>query len=60
MTVLRDRLRSELATKVERHGVVTRAFAEVGVRVTVADAAANDRFLAALGRAADDLGVAPG
>ena len=32
----------------ERQGVVTRAFADVGVRVTIASAEWNDRFLAAL------------
>ena len=41
---------AELGVELERQGVVARAFADVGVRVTVADAARNDRFLAALRR----------
>lgn len=41
-------LASELGTALERQGVVTRAFPDVGVRVTVTDRAGNDRFLAAL------------
>ena len=44
---------------VERHGVVARSFADVGVRVTVADRRANDRFLAAIRAAAVELGVSP-
>ena len=37
-----------LGVDLERQGVVTRAFPDVGVRVTVASAEWNDRFLAAL------------
>jgi histidinol-phosphate aminotransferase len=37
-----------LGADLERRGVVTRAFADVGVRVTIAGADWNDRFLAAL------------
>lgn len=37
-----------LGVDLERRGVVTRAFADVGVRVTVASAAWNDRFLDAI------------
>ena len=37
-----------LATALERRGVVTRAFGDVGIRVTVSDAADNNRFLAAI------------
>ncbi|MFK8023580.1 MAG: histidinol-phosphate transaminase [Ilumatobacter sp.] len=36
--------------RLERAGVVTRAFPGVGIRVTVGDRAMNDRFLATLGR----------
>jgi histidinol-phosphate aminotransferase len=52
-------LSADLGVSLERHGVVTRAFAGVGVRVTVADRAANDRFLAAITNAAADLGISP-
>ncbi len=45
----------ELGIQLERRGVVTRAFPDVGVRVTISDAASNDRFLAALA----DCDVAP-
>ncbi len=48
-----------LAAELERDGVVTRAFPDVGVRVTVADADRNDRFLAALAAAMDRLGLSP-
>jgi histidinol-phosphate aminotransferase len=37
-----------LGVDLERQGVVTRAFADVGVRVTIATPAWNNRFLAAL------------
>lgn len=37
-----------LGVDLERQGVVTRAFPDVGVRVTIASAEWNDRFLAAL------------
>ncbi len=40
-----------LGVDLERRGVVTRAFADVGVRVTIAGPAWNDRFLAALAEA---------
>ncbi len=46
---------AELGVALERRGVVTRAFADVGVRVTISDASGNNRFLAAL----DDSGIAP-
>jgi histidinol-phosphate aminotransferase len=39
---------ASLGVDLERRGVVTRAFAEVGVRVTIATPEWNDRFLAAL------------
>jgi histidinol-phosphate aminotransferase len=39
---------ADLGVQLEQHGVVTRAFPDVGIRVTVSDAAGNDRFLAAL------------
>lgn len=48
-----------LGTELERAGVVTRAFPDIGIRVTVSDRAANDRFLAALGRASTVLGLQP-
>lgn len=40
-----------LGVDLERRGVVTRAFADVGVRVTIAGSEWNDRFLAALAAA---------
>jgi len=46
---------ADLGVRLERRGVVTRAFPDVGVRVTIGDAAGNDRFLAAL----TDCGVTP-
>jgi histidinol-phosphate aminotransferase len=39
---------ADLGVQLERRGVVTRAFPDIGVRVTISDAARNDRFLAAL------------
>ncbi len=39
---------ASLGVDLERRGVVTRAFPDVGVRVTIASPAWNDRFLAAL------------
>ena len=39
---------TEVATALERQGVVARAFADVGLRVTISNRAGNDRFLAAL------------
>ncbi len=45
---------ARLGVELERHGVVARAFADVGVRVTTAAAATNDRFLAAFAAVADD------
>lgn len=39
---------ADLGVQLERHGVVTRAFPDVGIRVTISDHAGNDRFLAAL------------
>ncbi len=44
----------ELGVQLERRGVVTRVFPDVGIRVTIGDAASNDRFLTALA----DCGVA--
>ncbi len=49
----------DLAVALERRGVVARAFAEVGLRVTIGPPAANDRFLAALDAASSDLGIHP-
>lgn len=37
-----------LGTSLEKHGVVTRVFPDVGIRATIADAPGNDRFLAAM------------
>ncbi len=44
-----------LGIALERRGVVARAFSGVGVRVTIADAAGNDRFLAAFEAVAGDI-----
>lgn len=52
-------LAADFGVALERHGIVTRAFPAVGVRVTVADAASNDRFITALSAAATDLHVTP-
>ena len=52
-------LAADLGVALERHGIVARAFDQVGVRVTVAGREANDRFIEALAGAADDLAVAP-
>lgn len=41
-------LAAELGIALERQGVVTRAFPDVGIRVTIGDRAGNDRFLSAL------------
>lgn len=49
---------ADLGVALERGGVVARAFADVGVRVTIADSSANDRFLAALEAAAAELDLA--
>ena len=46
---------ADLGVQLEQRGVVTRAFPDVGVRVTISDAAGNDRFLAALA----DCDIAP-
>jgi histidinol-phosphate aminotransferase len=46
---------AELGVALERQGVVTRAFPDVGVRVTISDTTGNDRLLAAL----DASGVTP-
>jgi histidinol-phosphate aminotransferase len=43
-----------LGVDLERRGVVTRSFADVGVRVTIAGSDWNDRFLAALDDARPD------
>ena len=45
----------EVCLELERRGVVTRPFAEEGIRVTVGTPAENDKFLAAL----TDIGGAP-
>ncbi len=45
---------TDLGVALERHGIVTRAFPDTGVRVTITDAAGNDRFLAAIGQAGID------
>jgi histidinol-phosphate aminotransferase len=50
---------AELGVALERRGVVTRAFPDLGLRVTTADAADNDRFLAALQAASAELGRLP-
>ena len=52
-------LAADLGVALERNGVVARAFPDVGVRVTIADAPSNDRFIAALEAAATDLGAEP-
>lgn len=41
---------ADLALALEQQGVVTRGFPDVGVRVTIADATRNDRFLEAFER----------
>ncbi len=46
---------ADLGVALERRGVVTRAFADVGVRVTISDRSTNDRFLAAIESVASDL-----
>lgn len=48
-----------LGTELERNGVVTRSFPDIGIRVTVSDHTSNDRFLAALDRASRALGIQP-
>jgi histidinol-phosphate aminotransferase len=50
---------AELSVALERQGVVTRAFPDIGLRVTTTDAGGNDRFLAALHMATEQLGFAP-
>jgi len=52
-------LAADLGVALERHGIVARSFADVGVRVTVADRVANDRFVDALAAAAGELDVVP-
>jgi len=39
---------ADLGVQLEQRGVVTRAFPDVGIRVTISDPAGNNRFLAAL------------
>jgi histidinol-phosphate aminotransferase len=46
---------ADLGLALERQGVVTRTFPDVGVRVTISDATGNDRFLAAI----DNSGIPP-
>ena len=50
---------ASLAVAMERRGVVTRAFPDVGIRVTTAEASANDQFLAAPDGAPAELGIDP-
>jgi histidinol-phosphate aminotransferase len=50
---------AQLGTELERLGVVTRAFPEVGIRVTIADRQADDRFLTALAEASERTGIRP-
>lgn len=40
---------AELTSELERRGLVTRGFADVGVRITIGDRSANDRLIDALG-----------
>jgi histidinol-phosphate aminotransferase len=46
---------ADVGVGLERLGVVTRVFPDVGVRVTVGDVAANDRFLEAFSKVAVEL-----
>lgn len=46
---------ADLGVRLEQRGVVTRAFPDLGIRVTISDAAGNDRFLAAIA----DCDIAP-
>ena len=46
---------AELGVGLERRGIVARAFAGVGVRVTTGDPAANERFLAAFAEAVGEV-----
>jgi histidinol-phosphate aminotransferase len=48
-----------IAVALERQGVVARAFADIGLRITTADAAGNDRFLSAWRFATTELGLRP-
>ena len=52
-------LAADLGVALERRGIVARAFADVGIRITIGAAAANDRFVVALDAAARDLGIRP-
>ena len=45
----------ELGVAMERRGVVTRVFEGVGIRVTIADREANDRFLDTFGKCVIDV-----
>jgi histidinol-phosphate aminotransferase len=49
------RASADIGVALERLGVVTRVFADVGIRVTVADPTDNDRFLDAFGKVAVDV-----
>lgn len=49
------RAAADIGVALERLGVVTRVFADVGIRVTVADRAGNERFLDAFDKVAVDL-----
>jgi histidinol-phosphate aminotransferase len=49
------RVSADIGVALERLGVVTRVFADVGIRVTVADRAGNDRFLDAFDKVVVDV-----
>jgi len=49
------RVSADIGVSLERLGVVTRVFADVGIRVTVADRAGNDRFLDAFDKVVVDV-----
>jgi len=49
------RASADIGLALERLGVVTRVFADVGIRVTVADRAGNDRFLDAFDKVTVDV-----
>jgi len=49
------RASADIGLALERLGVVTRVFADVGIRVTVADRAGNDRFLDAFDKVVVDV-----
>lgn len=49
------RAAADIGLALERLGMVTRVFADVGLRVTIADRSADDRFLDAFAKAAVDV-----